>query len=93
MMTFKEYLIEIGGQVCINPDGTTGLGESNVHLRKFSKSEIESRVGRSLQQLDRISKKFPNAKKDDKIDLLSIQVQELSKILSVFVSMELRGAR
>ena len=93
MMLFKEHLIEIGSQVCIHRDRTTGLDESNVHLRKSSKSEIESRVGRSLQQLDRISKKFPNAKKDDKIDLLSIQVQELSKILSVFVSMELRGTR
>ena len=92
-MLFKEHLIEIGSQVCIHRDRTIGLDESTVHLRKSSKSEIESRVGRSLQQLDRISEKFPNAKRDHKIELLSNQVQELSKILSVFVSMELQGTR
>lgn len=45
-MELGNYLIEIGNQICINPDGTTGTKESKLHLRKFADTEIRKRIHR-----------------------------------------------
>jgi len=45
-MELGNYLIEIGNQICINPDGTTGTKESKLHLRKFTDTEIRKRIHR-----------------------------------------------
>ena len=87
-----SYVIEVGNQICINPDGTTGRKESQLHLKKFTDGEIRNLYSHSLRKMDIIERKLPNTESDqERISLLSIQIGELSKMLAVSVSMGLRG--
>ena len=87
-----NYLIEIGNQKCILPDGTTGNTESKLHLKKFTEMEISNLVSTSLRIVSIIERKLSNSDtEEERISLLAAQVSELSKILSVSVSMGLMG--
>ena len=89
---FDNYVIEIGNQICINPDGTTGNKKSQLHLKKFTDMEIRILYSHSLRKMDIIERKLPTTESDqERISLLSVQIGELSKMLAVSVSMGLRG--
>ena len=85
-----QYLIEIGRQVCLTPNGTEGLTESNIHLRKFTTKQVKTMIVRNLQQVERIESKIGKSKDNGgKVEFLSMKVAELSKMIAVLVSMEL----
>jgi len=48
-----QHLIEIGRQVCLTQNGTTGLTESNIHLRKFTTDQVKTMIARNLQQVEK----------------------------------------
>ena len=85
-----QYLIEIGRQVCLTPNGTKGLTESNIHLRKFTTDQIKTLIGRNLQQVERIESKIGKSKDNgEKVELLSRQMGELCQMIAVLVSLQL----
>ena len=87
-----NYLIEIGNQICILPDGTTGNTESKLHLKQFTETEISNLITTSLRTVSIIERKLSNSETEvERISLLSAQISELSKMLAVSVSMELKG--
>ena len=72
-----RYLIEIGRQVCLTPNGTTGLTESNIHLRKFTIDQVKTMISKNLQQVEKIESKIGRSKDmKEKVELLSRQTGE-----------------
>ena len=85
-----QYLIEIGRQVCLTPNGTTGLTESNIHWRKFTTDQVKTLIGRNLQQVKRVESKIGKSKDmEGKVELLSRRTGELCQMLAVLVSLQL----
>lgn len=85
-------LIEIGNQICINADGTTGTSESKLHMKKFTDIEINNIMTHGLRHMEIIGRKLPSTTDgDERIALLSSQISELCKMLAVSVSLNLRG--
>ena len=90
MMSFKDYLIEVGKQTVINESGTTEIGESKLHLRKWTKSNAQTQVSKAVDNMQKINRKLARTKEtDQKVELLSSQFQELSKILMIMVSVQM----
>ena len=85
-----QYLIEIGRQVCLTPNGTTGLTESNVHWRKLTPDQVKTMISKNLQQVETIESKIGRSKDmEEKVELLSRQTGELCQMLAVLVSLQL----
>ena len=85
-----RYLIEIGRQVCLTPNGTTGLTESNIHLRKFTIDQVKTMIAKNLQQVEKIEGEIGRSKDiEEKVELLSRQTGELCQMLAVLVSLQL----
>ena len=85
-----RYLIQIGRQVCLTPNGTTGLTESNIHLRKFTPDQVKIMIAKNLQQAKKIESKIGRSKDiEEKVELLSRQTGELCQMLAVLVSLQL----
>ena len=85
-----QYLIEIGRQVCLTPNGTTGLTESNIHLRKFTIDQVKTMIAKNLQQVEKIEGEIGRSKDiEEKVELLSRQTGELCQMLAVLVSLQL----
>ena len=85
-----QYLIQIGRQVFLTPNGTTGLTESNVHLRKFTTDQVKTMIARNLQQVERIESKMGKSEDiEEKVELLSRQTGELCQMVAVLVSLQL----
>ena len=85
-----RYLIQIGRQVCLTPNGTTGLTESNIHLRKFTIDQVKTMIAKNLQQAEKIESKIGRSKDiEEKVELLSRQTGELCQMLAVLVSLQL----
>jgi len=85
-----QHLIEIGQQVCLTPNGTTALTESNIHLRKFTTDQVKTLIARNLQQVEKIESKIGTSKNiEERIELLSRQTGELCQMVAVLVSMQL----
>jgi len=85
-----RYLIQIGRQVCLTPSGTTGLTESNIHLRKFTPDQVKTMIAKNLQQAEKIESKIGRSKDiEEKVELLSRQTGELCQMLAVLVSLQL----
>jgi len=85
-----RYLIQIGRQVCLTPNGTTGLTESNIHLRKFTPDQVKTMIAKNLQQAEKIESKIGRSKDiEEKVELLSRQTGELCQMLAVLVSLQL----
>ena len=85
-----QYLIQIGRQVCLTPNATTGLTESNVHLRKFTTDQVKTMIAKNLQQVEKIDSKIGKSKDiEEKVELLSRQTGELCQMIAVLVSMQL----
>ena len=85
-----RYLIEIGRQVCLTPNGTTGLTESNIHLRKFTIDQVKTMISKNLQQVEKIESKIGRSKDiEEKVELLSGQTGELCQMVAVLVSLQL----
>ena len=90
MMSFSEFLIEVGRQQYIAECGTTKVNESKLHLRKFSNSSFKSYMSRSVTELERLGSRLERERKDDKkFDLLSKQFQEIAKMMMLLASREL----
>ena len=85
-----RYLIQIGRQVCLTPNGTTGLTESNIHLRKFTPDQVKTMIAKNLQQAEKIESKIGRSKDiEEKVELLSRQTGELCQMVAVLVSWQL----
>ena len=85
-----RYLIQIGRQVFLTPNGTTGLTESNIHLRKFTPDQVKTMIAKNLQQAEKIESKIGRSKDiEEKVELLSRQTGELCQMLAVLVSLQL----
>ena len=85
-----RYLIEIGRQVCLTPNSTTGLTESNIHLRKFTIDQVKTMISKNLQQVEKIESKIGRSKDiEEKVELLSRQTGELCQMIAVLVSLQL----
>ena len=85
-----QYLIEIGRQVCLPPNGTAGLTESNIHWRKFTPDQVKTMIAKNLQQVEKIESKIGRSKDmKEKVELLSRQTGELCQMLAVLVSLQL----
>ena len=85
-----RYLIQIGRQVCLTPNGTTGLTESNIHLRKFTPDQVKTMIAKNLQQAEKIESKIGRSKDiEEKVELLSRQTGELCQMVAVLVSLQL----
>ena len=85
-----QYLIQIGRQVCLTQNGTTGLTESNIHLREFTSHQVKTLIGRNLLQVEKIESKIGKSKDiEERVELLSRQTGELSKMIAVLVSLQL----
>ena len=85
-----RYLIEIGRQVCLTPNSTTGLTESNIHWRKFTPDQVKTMIAKNLQRVKRIESKIGRSKDmEEKVELLSRQTGELCQMLAVLVSSQL----
>ena len=85
-----QHLIEIGRQVCLTPNNTTGLTESNIHLRKFTTDQVKTMIARNLQQMGKIEIKIGTSKDiEGKVELLSRQTGQLCQMVAVLVSMQL----
>ena len=85
-----QYLIEIGRQVCLTSNGTTGLTESNIHLRKFTTDQVKTMIARNLQQVEKIESKIGKSKDiEERVELLSRQTGELCQMVAVLVSLQL----
>ena len=89
-MSFSEFLYEIGGQVCITEVGTTGITERHSHLRKFSPTQVKSHVGNSFRKLESLGRQIERKDGDEKVEMLSQQINELGKILGILISMKLK---
>ena len=90
MMTFRDYVIEIGNQQYIGEAGTTKVSESKLHLRKFSDQQMKSHMSRSVTKLDQLARRLERERDGDKkFDYLSQQFQEISKMLMLLASREL----
>ena len=86
----NQHLIKIGRQVCLTQNGTTGLTESNIHLRKFTQDQVKTMIARSLQQVEKIESKIGTSKDiEEKVELLSRQTDELCQMVAVLVSLQL----
>ena len=91
---YDKYVIEIGNQICIMADGTTGNKDSEMHLKKFTDVEVKNLYSKSLRIIDIIDRKLPNEESDkERISLLSTQIGELAKMLAVSVSLGLHGLK
>ena len=91
---YQNYLIEIGNQICIMPDGTTGNNESVLHLRSFTESEVRVLYAKSLKVLSIIDRKMSDTESDmNRVSLLSTQIGELAKMISISVSVGLHGLK
>ena len=85
-----RYLIQIGRQVCLTPNGTIGLTESNIHLRKFTPDQVKTMIAKNLQQAEKIESKIGRSKDiEEKVELLSRQTGELCQMVAVLVSWQL----
>ena len=85
-----RYLIEIGRQVYLTPNGTTGLTESYIHWRKFTPDQVKTMIAKNLQQVEKIESKIGRSKDmEEKVELLSRQTGELCQMLAVLVSLQL----
>ena len=85
-----QYLIEIGRQVYLTPNGTTGLTESYIHWRKFTPDQVKTMIAKNLQQVEKIESKIGRSKDiEEKVELLSRQTGELCQMLAVLVSLQL----
>jgi len=85
-----QHLIEIGRQVCLTQNGTTGLTESNIHLRKFTTDQVKTMIARNLQQVEKIESKIGKSKDiEEKVELLSRQTGELCQMIAVLTSLQL----
>ena len=86
-----QYLIQIGRQVCLHPNGTAGLTESNIHWRKFTPDQVKTMIAKNLQQVEKIESKIGRSKDmEEKVELLPRQTGELCQMLAVLVSLQLR---
>ena len=91
---YQDYVIEIGNQICIMPDGTTGNKESELHLKTFSDSEVRNLYAKSLRIVSIIDRKLSDTESDiDRISLLSTQIGELAKMISISTSVGLHGLK
>lgn len=91
---FDSYVIEVGNQIAIMGDGTTGNKESQMHLKRFTDVEVKNLYAKSLRVIDIIDRKLPNEHDDkERISLLSTQIGELSKMLAISVSIGLHGLK
>lgn len=89
-----NYVIEVGNQIAIMGDGTTGNKESQMHLKKFTDNEVKNLYAKSLRNISIIDRKLPIEESDkERISLLSTQIGELAKMLAVSVSMGLHGLK
>ena len=85
-----QYLIQMGRQVCLPPNGTAGLTESNIHWRKFTPDQVKTMIAKNLQQVEKIESKIGRSKDmEEKVELLSRQTGELCQMLAVLVSLQL----
>ena len=85
-----QYLIQIDRQVCLTPNGTTGLTESNIHWRKFTTDQVKTMIARNLQQVEKIERKIGKSKDiGERVELLSRQTSELCQMIAVLVSLQL----
>ena len=85
-----QYLIEIGQQVCLTPNGITAVTESNIHLRKFTTDQVKTMIARNLQQVEKIESKIGKSKDiEERVELLSRQTGELCQMVAVLVSLQL----
>ena len=92
MMSFSEFLIEVGKQTYIGECGTTQQTESKLHLRKFNDTTFKSYMSRCVTQLERLGSRLERERKEEKkFDLLSQQFQEISKMIMLLASRELEG--
>ena len=89
-MSFSEYLYEVGGQLHISESGTTEITEKRSHLRKFTPTQVKSHVGNSFRKLEKLTRQVEKKQGDDKIEVLSQQINELGKILGILISMKLK---
>ena len=88
-MSFREHLIEVGKNTIISEAGTTEISESKLHLRKFNRSSLLNKMSNAVTMLEKLNRKLARTKNtDEKVDLLSKQFQELSKMLMLLVSMQ-----
>ena len=91
---FDGYMIEVGNQIAIMGDGTTGNKESQMHLKRFTDVEVKNLYAKSLRVIDIIDRKLPKEDDDkERISLLSTQIGELSKMLAISVSIGLHGLK
>ena len=89
-----SYVIEVGNQIAIMGDGTTGNKVSQMHLKRFTDVEVKNLYAKSLRIIDIIDRKLPNEDDDkERISLLSTQIGELSKMLAISVSIGLHGLK
>ena len=85
-----QHLIEIGRQVCLTPNVTTGLTESNIHLREFTTDQVKTMIARNLQQVEKIESKIGTSKDiEERVELLSRQTGQLCQMVAVLVSLQL----
>ncbi len=89
-MSFSEYLYEIGGQLHISESGTTTITEKRSYLRKLTPTQVKSHVGNSFRKLEKLTRQVEKKQGDDKIEVLSQQINELGKILGILISMKLK---
>ena len=91
---YQNYVIEVGNQICIMPDGTTGNKESELHLKTFSDSDVRFLYAKSLRIVSIIDRKLSDTESDlDRISLLSTQIGELAKMISISTSVGLHGLK
>jgi len=89
-MSYGEYLIEIGKQTMISESGTTETNESKLHLRRWDKKSLRNKISSIVTQMENLDRKLAGTKKtEEKVELLSLQFQELSKMLMLMVSMQI----
>ena len=85
-----QHIIEIGRKVCLTPNVTTGLTESNIHLRKFTTDQVKTMIARNLQQVGKIESKIGISKDiEGKVELLSRQTGKFCQMIAVMVSLQL----
>ena len=89
-MSFSEYLYEVGGQLHISESGTTEITEKRSYLRKLTPTQVKSHVGNSFRKLEKLTRQVEKKQGDDKIEVLSQQINELGKILGILISMKLK---
>ena len=87
-MSFRQHLIEVGKNTIISEAGTTEISESKLHLRKFDRQGLLNKMSDAVTATEKLNRKLARTKQtDEKVELLSMQFQEISKMLMLLVSM------